>query len=115
MEISLTGRRVLVGGSTSGLGKAIALQLAECGAEVTLMARSREKLERLLHELPSNHGQHHDYLVVDFANYEDYQDRIQAYFDGRSIDILVNNTQGPSAGPALEKNIEDYQQAFDLL
>ncbi len=31
------------------------------------------------------------------------------------MDILVNNTQGPPAGGALEKNISDYQQAFDLL
>jgi len=115
MKINLQGEKALVGGGTSGLGKAIAFQLAQCGAEVTLMARSREKLERLIHELPNNHGQHHDYLLVDFANYEDYQDRLQSYFDGHSIDILVNNTQGPAAGPALEKNVQDYQQAFDLL
>lgn len=31
------------------------------------------------------------------------------------MDILVNNTQGPAAGNTLEKNTDDYQQAFDLL
>ena len=115
MEIILTGRRVLVGGSTSGLGRAIAFQLAACGAEVTVMARNREKLEKLLLELPKEHGQNHDYLVVDFMDFPEFQDSMAAYFENKTVDILVNNTQGPSAGTALKKNIEDYQQAFDLL
>jgi 3-oxoacyl-[acyl-carrier protein] reductase len=115
MRISLEGQRALVGGGTSGLGKAIALQLARCGAKVTLMARSKEKLERLLHELPTDHGQDHDYLVVDFNDYESFRDNIQAFFDGKTIDILVNNTQGPASGAALDKEVQDYQRAFDLL
>lgn len=115
MKINLKGTRALVGGGTSGLGKAVALQLAECGAEVTVMARDRDKLETVLQELPAVSGQRHDYLVVDFAAFEDYKDRIQAYFDSKSIDILVNNTPGPIAGRASEMNVQDYQQAFDLL
>jgi len=112
MRINLQGKQALIGGATSGLGKAIALQLAACGARVILMARSQEKLEALIQELP---GQYHDYLVADFTDFTDYQDRIQAYFDGNTVDILVNNTQGPAAGAALDKAIEDYQMAFDLL
>lgn len=115
MNINLEGHNALVGGATSGLGKAIALQLAACGAKVTLMARSRDKLETILHELPSDHGQHHDYLAVDFSDFNDYQDRIQAYFDGKTVDILVNNTQGPAAGTVLSQDVQDYQLAFDLL
>lgn len=115
MKINLEGRKALVGGGTSGLGKGIALQLAECGATVTLMARNEKKMEELLHELPREKGQNHDYLLVDFTDFEDFQDRIRAYFDGKTIDILVNNTQGPNAGPASDKSVDDYQQAFDLL
>lgn len=115
MNIDLKGRRALVGGSTSGLGKAIALQLAESGAEVTLMARNKGKLEKIWKDLPSNHGQNHDYLVVDFTDYMEFQDRLTAYFENKATDILINNTNGPTAGGALEKNIDDYQQAFDLL
>src|SRR5690606_21797328 len=115
MRINLQGQRALVGGATSGLGKAIAVQLAHCGADITLMARNREKLEALLHVLPQQTGQQHDYLVVDFDNFEDYQYRVQAYFDHKTADILINNTQGPAAGAALAKDVGDYQQAFDLL
>lgn len=115
MKINLEGQRALVGGATSGLGRAVAFQLASCGATVTLMARNREKLGTLLHELPRQAGQIHDYLVVDFDDYGDFKDRIEAYFDSKRIDILINNSQGPAAGPALSKSIQDYQAAFDLL
>ena len=47
MRIDLNGKKALVGGSTGGIGKAIALELSKCGANVTLMARDREKLKKL--------------------------------------------------------------------
>src|SRR5690606_471885 len=112
MKISFKNRKALVGGSTSGIGKAIALQLAASGANVTLMARNEDKLRTLVSELPINDSQHHQYLVVDFNDFPSYQKIISDYFKENSIDILVNNTQGPSAGGALEKNVADYQQAF---
>ena len=40
---------------------------------------------------------------------------MKSYFSTNTVDILVNNTQGPPAGGALEKTIDDYQAAFDLL
>jgi len=115
MEISLKGRKALVGGSSRGLGKAIAIQLAQCGAEVTLMARNEEKLKIALAELPANLGQQHNYLVVDFADFEHFKATIAAWFENRQIDILINNTNGPAAGGVLDKSVDDYQQAFDLL
>ncbi|MCG2461747.1 SDR family oxidoreductase [Flavobacteriaceae bacterium F89] len=115
MKISLKNRKALVGGSTSGIGKAIAQQLAASGASVTLMARNEEKLRAMVSELPTSEGRHHQYLVVDFNDFTTYQEIITSYFKANSVDILVNNTQGPPSGGALEKNIKDYQQAFDLL
>ena len=115
MEISLKERKALVGGSSRGIGRAIAEQLAASGASVTLMSRSEEKLKRIVANLPTDQGQQHQYLVVDFTDFDGYKKIITAYFKKNSIDILVNNTQGPEAGGALEKTVEDYQQAFDLL
>src|SRR5690606_31049326 len=115
MKISLKNRRAMVGGSTSGIGKAIALQLAASGASVTLMARNEDKLNTLVAELPTNEDQHHQYLVIDFNDFPTYGQIINDYFKDNSVDILINNTQGPPAGGALEKRITDYQQAFDLL
>ncbi len=115
MNILLTGKKALVGGATSGIGRAIAEQLAKSGASVTLMARNRDKLKRLAQTLAKEHGQNHEYLVVDFSNFQEYQDIIKDFFGKKKIDILINNTQGPASGGALEKEVEDYQSAFDLL
>ena len=115
MNINLNRKRALVGGSSGGIGKAIAQQLAESGASVTLMSHSADKLKHIVANLPTGQGQKHQYLVVDFSDFEGYATIISTYFENNTIDILVNNTQGPSAGNALEKHTEDYQQAFDLL
>ncbi len=115
MNINLTGKTALVGGSSGGIGKAVALQLAESGASVTLMSHSEDKLKDIVAELPTHLGQTHHYLVVDFSDFEGYKTIIGNYFESNSVDILVNNTQGPNAGNTLEKQVPDYQKAFDLL
>lgn len=115
MDISLKGKTALVGGSSKGIGEAIARQLAASGASVTLMARNEEKMKAIIKEMDTSSGQEHQFLVVDFSNFEIFKKSITSFFKHNDVDILVNNTQGPSAGGALEKSIEDYQQAFDLL
>lgn len=115
MKITLEGKKALVGGSSRGIGKAIALQLAQSGASVTLMARSEDTMKEIVAELPVGKGQVHSYLVVDFSNFRAYQELITTYFEVHNVDILVNNTQGPKAGDSLELHVEDYQEAFDLL
>ena len=115
MNITLEGKKALVGGSSAGIGKAIAIQLAKSGASVTLMSRSEDKLKAIVDELPASNGQKHQYLKVDFTNFDSFKSIISEYFKSNSVDILVNNTQGPPAGSALNKSIDDYQAAFDLL
>ncbi len=115
MKISLKGKKALVGGSSKGIGLAIAQRLAKSGASVTLMARNKEVLEKIILELPTSKGQKHQALVVDFNDYASFQSKIDAFFQTNSIDILINNTQGPKAGNTLEQTIDTYQNAFDLL
>lgn len=115
MNIDLRNRKALVGGATSGLGKAIAMQLAANGTTVTLVSRNEEKLKETLALLSSDAGQQHKYLAVNFSDFNDYKNKIENYFKDHTIDILVNNTNGPTPGTALEKSSHDYQKAFDLL
>ena len=115
MNISLKYKRALVGGSSSGLGYAVAKQLAVSGARVTFVARDKFKLSKIVKDLNFETGLNHDYLVVDYNNFEEYQKIIKEYLDTNSIDILINNTQGPKGGDVMNVSIEDYQKSFDLL
>jgi 3-oxoacyl-[acyl-carrier protein] reductase len=115
MKIDLQHKKALVGGSTQGLGKAIAVALAKCGASVTLLARNEEKLKSVLNELDTSFNQKHQYLVVDFADFNSFKSITTNYFNINTVDILVNNTNGPEAGNIFEKSTEQYQEAFDLL
>lgn len=115
MHIDLRSKRALVGGSSRGIGRAIAEQLAKSGASVCVMARSEDKLKALINKLPTDQGQKHHCLAIDYHQQSDYQKKIKEYLLSNPVDILVNNTQGPPGGGALEQDLEAYQSAFDLL
>ncbi len=115
MEISLKGKIALIGGSSKGIGLAVAKQLAYSGASVCLMARDKLKMKNIIDKLPSKSGQNHHFLEVDFSNFNEFKIIIEDFFKKHKIDILINNTQGPPAGNSISKSIEDYQKAFDLL
>lgn len=111
MKIELKGKTALVCGSTQGIGKAIATQLANCGAQVVLLARNEEKLKEVMNGLDTNYGQKHQYLCADFSNNDSV---VSAANDIKNmkIDILINNTGGPAAGPAHKADISAYMAAF---
>jgi 3-oxoacyl-[acyl-carrier protein] reductase len=79
------------------------------------VARSREILSGLVEDLSRITGSPHAYLQLDYTDLPAYQEAIRTYLEKDPVDILVNNTQGPPAGNSLEKAVEDYQEAFDLL
>ena len=115
MKIDLKGKRALVGGSSKGLGFAVAKQLAISGAHVTLMARDETKLKTIVNDLNNATSLKHNYIIVDFNDFNSYKEIINDFFSENKIDILINNTQGPPAGDVLNVDIDDYQNAFDLL
>ena len=79
------------------------------------VGRNEKRMKELTQEMDSSQGQKHQYLAVDFSNFEAFKRIISSFFERNTIDILVNNTQGPEGGGALEKSVDDYQNAFDLL
>lgn len=112
MNLDLSGKRAVVCGSTQGIGKASAIELALLGAHVTLVARDEEKLKSIVQELQVYSGQLHDYLVADFGFPETLKEKIDAYASLNTVHILVNNTGGPAAGPAIDAPPEDFIKAF---
>lgn len=113
MQYPLAGRNALVAGSTQGIGKATALQLAQMGATVTLVARNADKLQATLALLDTSAGQSHDFLVVDFNRPEQLRETLAAQIGaGRVWHILINNTGGPAAGPLMQATPEAFLAAY---
>lgn len=114
MNLDLREKHALVGGSSQGIGLATAIELAELGATVTLIARNEDKLKKALKSLPRGNKQSHDFLVADFSNPDEVKEAVGAYVKENPIHILVNNTGGPPAGLAIEASIQEYLDAFKL-
>ncbi len=114
MDLSLEGKRAVVCGSTQGIGRAAAIELAGLGAEITLIARNPERLESVVRELSTDSGQSHEMIVADFSEPAQVKLGIDQFVIAKkSADILVNNTGGPPAGTAIEADVTDYLDAFN--
>ena len=113
MNISLRDKTAIVCGSTQGIGKAIAIELATMGASITAIARNEIKLKELLDILPYDQGQKHNYIVADFSNPKELELQLQKHINQNSgPEILINNTGGPPAGQAIDASTEEFLSAF---
>lgn len=113
MNLNLTGKNALVGGSSKGIGRAVAVELALLGANLTLVARNASALSEVLGSLDVSMGQQHNFLVADFADPADLHKKTHSLVDTRPIHILINNTGGPPGGPAAEASGQAFLQAFN--
>lgn len=89
IEKKLNEKVVVITGASSGIGKAIALKLAEHGAKVVLGARTKEKLAALAEQIKKTAGEV-QYVVTNVKKKEDLQTLIQKALSayGR-IDVLI--------------------------
>jgi len=110
MNLNLTNKNALVCGSTQGIGKASAKQLAEMGANITLVARNEDKLKAVLTELDTTKGQTHNYIIADFQNPIDLGTKITGA--NQEFHILINNTGGPAGGPVFSATLDQFEAAF---
>ncbi len=114
MNLDLHNKRAIVCGSTQGIGKAVAMELAQMGANVTLVARNEQSLKQVKSELANNGSQLHSYLCVDFNNTEQLKELVTQFIQRTGpVNILVNNTGGPPAGPILNARTEEFLSAFN--
>ncbi|MCB9267873.1 MAG: SDR family oxidoreductase [Lewinellaceae bacterium] len=112
MNLRIKGKNALVCGSSKGIGKAAAIEIAKLGANVTLVSRSAETLADIVHELDDSQGQRHDFLVADFNDPSGLKRKVHGLVAAKTIHILVNNTGGPPAGPMLDAEASAFEDAF---
>jgi NAD(P)-dependent dehydrogenase (short-subunit alcohol dehydrogenase family) len=106
-----SGLRVLVTGGTSGLGLALVRELAQAGAHIAFVARGRDRVERVAHDIAGTHG-----IVGDVASKSDVHPiALQAIGELGGLDILVNNASdlGPRPLALLgDTDCEDLERAL---
>jgi len=115
MDMNLYGKNALVCGSSKGIGKASAIQLASLGANVTLVSRSAEMMSDVIKSMDMDipNGQDHDYLVADFTDQKELIKRVRGLSLSKPYHILVNNTGGPAGGNIIDAKPEDFLQAIN--
>ena len=112
MELHLENKAFVVGGATSGLGRAVAEQLVAEGARVLLVARNEDALQEAVQEL----GEQAYPCPADVSQTSGV-DKVAAVAVERfgSLDGVLINAGGPPFGPALELADEQWLDAFRLL
>jgi 3-oxoacyl-[acyl-carrier protein] reductase len=113
MNLSLSGKRAVIGGSTQGIGLAIARELALQGASCTLLARNEQSLKEAVAKLDTSAGQSHDYRVADYNQPEQLKEIISEYVKDNEVHILINNSGGPASGPITEAETTAFLNAFN--
>jgi 3-oxoacyl-[acyl-carrier protein] reductase len=113
MDIRLDGKHAMVCGASRGIGRAIAEVLAEAGASLTLVARDAGQLEAVRSGLTGEGDQHHDIMAADLSDPATLGAALGEALERQGpVDVLVNNSGGPAAGPAHEAPTAAFEAAF---
>lgn len=113
MNISLKNKTAVICGSTQGIGKAIAEELAAQGANCILIARNENKLKEITAALDVSQGQRHSFQVADFSLSTTVEKAITSIVEAGPVHILINNTGGPSAGNILDAEPTAFLKAYE--
>ena len=112
-SFNLTGKRALVTGASSGIGLGCAVALAEAGADVTLAARSSDKLQAVL-TLMTDKGLKANALKLDVTDVASVRHLFENLSNVEAFDIVVNSAGMAKHTPALETEPNDFDDVTDI-
>ncbi|MCP8883214.1 SDR family oxidoreductase [Devosia sp. XJ19-1] len=115
MKLGLEGKQALVLGASKGLGAAIALALANEGAQVIGAARSVQAIAALDGAVDRTLGGSITAMPLDLSDAASVDALIEAIAAMGGTDILVNNSGGPAPGDAATLPASDYTKAFNTM
>jgi len=115
MDLKLKGKSVVVLASGSGIGKGVALEFAKENANIMMVGRTEEKLQKAQSEILKKSGNKPHYFIADVTDGENIQAAIDKARDlNGPIFALFNNTGGPTPGNFENFNDDDWYNAFNL-
>ncbi|MEU3645639.1 SDR family oxidoreductase [Lentzea sp. NPDC034063] len=106
----LAGKKALVTGATSGIGRSIAVKLAEAGATVYVSGRRAELGKETVALIEQAGGTGH-FIVSDVASVDDVRKLAEEVGE---VDVLVNNAGIFPFSPTPEQSVDVYQNVFDV-
>jgi 3-oxoacyl-[acyl-carrier protein] reductase len=116
MELGLQNKTAFVAASSQGLGKAVAIELAQEGANVIINGRQKQNLEQTKSEIESKTKKKVIAVSGDLSVAQEREqviaNALQAY---GSIDILVTNSGGPPSGNFESFKEQDWDKAYHQL
>ena len=115
MDLQIQGRVAIVGGSSRGMGKAIAMGLAREGVNVTICARDAEAVSRAAEEIAATAPEQVLAFSADLSRREETE-RVVRETARRwgHIDIVVNNIGGPPLGQPSALDDAQWYAALEL-
>ncbi len=113
LTVDLAGHSALVTGASRGLGRAIALGLARCGARVACVARDGDRLDQTVADIQAQGGQAHA-LPCDITQPQDVARVVQAVLERfDKLQILVNNAGVTRDGLVARMSDEQWDAVLD--
>lgn len=107
----LYGKTALITGASKGLGKAMALALAEAGATVALVSRDAEKLGEVKREIEQAGGSA-ELFTADVSD-EESVNRLQSELSDKKVQILINNAGINIRKQLHEFSLEEWQRVMN--
>ena len=114
MDLGISGRVAIVTGSSRGIGRAIALGLADEGCRVVVTARNQEELQRAAEDVRAR-GAEVLAVAADVTTLEGVERVVREALEafGR-VDVLVNNVGGSRGAQLMDTSEEQFRETLDL-
>ena len=111
----LEGKRILITGGGTGLGKEMANHFAEHGAELYTCGRRENVLKETSDEISNKHGTKVHYQTLDIRASKDVDDYVQSIFDEGLLDGLVNNAAGNFISPTKDLSHKGFDAIANIV
>ena len=111
----LKGKRILITGGGTGLGKEMANHFAEHGAELFICGRRENVLKETSDQISEKYNTNVHYQTLDIRASKDVDDYIQSIFDDKPLDGLVNNAAGNFVSPTKDLSHKGFDAIANIV